>query len=84
MQVSRDGYWISQVNSSTIGINSSMSLIEPLQLSLYNTLGKKIISETWEKGSDHLDINTANLLPGVYMIRLSGDSFNIVLKWVKQ
>ena len=60
-------------------LNFKGQFIEPLNVSIYDTLGKKIFNKTVEVNSD---LDVSNLQSGFYIIKFEG--FNDTYKFVKE
>ena len=77
-------YWVSQMGSSAIIINSSRALTENLTVTMYDATGRSIVTENWPAGNSGKQLNTSFLPAGLYIIKLSNPETATVLKWMKQ
>ncbi len=65
--------------NSKIVVNFSLSRDENVEITLLNVSGdavKHLLSQFMEKGFHELEINTTELLSGLYLVRLRSDSYN--------
>jgi hypothetical protein len=77
-------FWTSQTGDGSVDIHSSLAIIAPLSVSVYDATGRQVLNASWEKGYTSKRVDVAGLHSGIYIIKLSNSSTSTVLKWLKQ
>ena len=89
------GLSVSQLanTENTYGINqagnlatlyATQPLTENINVNVFDLTGRLIFHDTWLSGSSTKLMNDTWLASGIYLIRLSNDNTNTVIKWLKQ
>jgi len=82
INTSETKYWLSQQGG--VMIYASEPLEEALSVIIYDATGRTVQNTGWNAGSTMKQVNDASLPPGLYIIKLSGESTSKVFKWIKQ
>ena len=77
-------FWLSQTGNSALTLYATQSLDENLAITIYDITGRRILNDTWSKGSNTKQFNDLSVPTGLYMIKLSNRNTSKVLKWMKQ
>ncbi|OCX52311.1 hypothetical protein BEL04_12610 [Mucilaginibacter sp. PPCGB 2223] len=70
--------------TSTLHVNIGNDQVASATIELYNTAGLKVYSKQFNNVSGEVEIAPGNLMPGIYMLKLSTDQLEKVFKVVKQ
>ncbi|HLG34110.1 MAG TPA: T9SS type A sorting domain-containing protein, partial [Bacteroidia bacterium] len=60
------------------------SFFAKAEITIYNTLGEKILSKEIAAGEKEVKLNVKNLPAGIYVVRITGEKTNLSSKFVKQ
>lgn len=75
-----NSYWIAGSDYNYITLRSDQPIDDPLHVIVADPTGRIIARDTWNAGDNIKQLSVADLPPGLYIIRLSSDSFTTVLK----